>query len=58
MEYFGGEEGFKSQKIRDNIKRDYCKKNNIILIEIPYWDFDILEDYIDEIKEISQQFNK
>ena len=58
MKYFGGEEGFKKQQINDNLKRKYCKENNIKLIEIPYWDFNKIEDYIDEIKEISQQFNK
>lgn len=26
----------------DKMKREYCKKNNIILIEIPYTDFDII----------------
>ena len=25
------------------MKRDYCKKNNITLIEIPYYDFDIID---------------
>lgn len=27
-------------QIRDNQKKDYCKKNNIKLIEIPYIDYD------------------
>ena len=32
---------------RDNLKREYCKKNNIKLIEIPYTDFKILDyDYL------------
>lgn len=36
IEYFGGEEKFKNQVLRDNIKREYCKKSNIILFEISY----------------------
>lgn len=36
-------EQFKENKIKDNIKREYCKYNNIKLIEIPYWDFDSIE---------------
>ena len=29
--------------VYDNIKNDYCKKNKIPLIRIPYWDYDDLE---------------
>ena len=39
VEYFGGEKSFKTQILRDNIKREYCKNNGIILIEISYKDF-------------------
>ena len=36
-------------QIRDNKKREYCKNNNIKLIEIPYTDYNILNiDYIQE----------
>jgi len=45
------EEEFKGNQIRDQIKRDYCDKNNIKLIEIPYWDFDNIEEIL--IKELS-----
>ena len=31
------EEQFKEQKIRDNIKDEYCKNNGIKLIRIPFW---------------------
>ena len=35
-EYFGGELNFERQLKRDNCVRDYCKDNNIKLIEIKY----------------------
>lgn len=36
IEYFGGESSFKIQQLHDKIKEDYCKKNNIKLLSIPY----------------------
>ena len=39
-------ENFKTIQIRDQIKRDYCKMNNIKLLEIPYWEFDNIEEII------------
>lgn len=30
-------------QIHDELKKEYCKKNNIPLIEIPYTDFDIID---------------
>lgn len=36
IEYFGGEERLNIQRKNDLIKKDYCKNNNITLIEIPY----------------------
>ena len=33
---FQSEKVFKEGQIRDDIKRKYCKDNNINLIEIPY----------------------
>ena len=35
-DYYGGEKEFKEGQIRDQIKREFCKKENINLIEIPY----------------------
>ena len=37
IEYFGGKIKFKLQQKHDNIKRQYCKNNNIKLLEIPYY---------------------
>ena len=46
VEYFGGEEKFKLQQIRDKIKYNYCKEHNIPLLIIPYWEFDNMEKLI------------
>ena len=46
VEYFGGEESFVIRVNHDNIKRNYCKQNNITLIEIPYWEYNNIEDIL------------
>lgn len=47
VEIFGGKEQFKKQAKYDQKKKDYCKSNNIKLIEIPYQDYDKLnEEYL------------
>lgn len=44
---FSGEEGLIKQQYNDELKRQYCKDNLIKLVEIPYWDFDkINEEYL------------
>lgn len=44
---FGGYSGLRKQQYNDMKKREYCKKNNIILIAIPYTDEGrITYDYI------------
>ncbi len=44
---FGGMTGLKKQQFYDMKKRQYCKKHNIKLILIPYWDEEIISyDYI------------
>ena len=40
VEKFGGASALSLVKKRDLIKTNYCKDNNIVLIRIPYWDFD------------------
>lgn len=45
---FGGLNGFIDVKIRDIIKNEYCKNNNIKLIRIPYWEFDNVEKILNE----------
>lgn len=44
---FGGTAGLRKQQYHDMQKRVYCKKHNIPLVIIPYWDYDkISYDYI------------
>lgn len=46
-EYFGGEEELKKRQQKDLFKNQWCKKNNIPLIRIPYTDYDkINEKYL------------
>lgn len=45
---FGGKEGFRKRKINDQIKENYCKDNNINLLIIPYWEFDNIEQILQE----------
>ena len=47
VDFFGGKEKFKLQQQRDKNKNEWCKKNNIRLIRIPYTDYDNLTiDYL------------
>lgn len=44
---FGGMDGLRRQQFYDMQKREYCKKHNIKLVLIPYWEQNkITYDYI------------
>lgn len=44
---FGGSRGLYRQQYNDNLKRQYCIKNNLRLVTIPYYDENKLSyDYI------------
>lgn len=53
IDYFGGKETFENTKIRDKIKNNYCKENEIKLIRIHYKRInninDILDNFIDKL---------
>jgi ssDNA-binding Zn-finger/Zn-ribbon topoisomerase 1 len=40
------EKKLKDCQLRDAIKNEYCKNNNIPLLRIPYWDFENIEDIL------------
>ena len=48
VDYFGGNEAFQETIENDNIKREYCKNNDIDLLEIPYWEYENIGKIIKE----------
>ena len=38
---------FMNEQKRDAIKRDWCQRNGVPLLEIPYWDFDKIETLVE-----------
>ena len=44
VKYFGGQEKFEIQQKHDAIKNEYCKSNGILLLRIPYYKFDSIEE--------------
>lgn len=52
---FGGDAGFKDRQNKDNIKTDYCVKNNIKLLRIKY--NDNIENKLNEILELWKNRN-
>lgn len=54
MEYFGGKIKYEHQLLRDEYVRNFCKNNNIKLLEIPYTkkDEDIKKSIINFINEL------
>lgn len=41
-----GEDAMKKTQKHDEMKNDYCRKNNITLIRIPYWESDNIRNYL------------
>ena len=40
---------FKAQQHKDEIKNRYCQDNKIKLVRIPYWDYDKIENILNEL---------
>lgn len=49
IESWGGESGLLDRQKKDEIKRRYCLKNNIPLLEIPYWENKNIIKILDDI---------
>ena len=49
------EERLRKQQYHDKLKNEYCKKKNIKLLRIPYWEFDNIEEILS--KAIEGKFN-
>lgn len=45
---FNNPKEFKLTKKRDKIKTKYCKNNGINLLRIPYWEFDNIEEILEQ----------
>ena len=45
-DFFGGEKALKERQKRDKIKKDYAHKNNFNFLEIPYTDFNNIENIL------------
>lgn len=43
-----GQSSLEKQQQRDSDLRDYCSRNDITLIEIPYWDYDNIETILNK----------
>lgn len=43
VDLFGGETTFQEQQRRDIKKNEWCAKNNVVLLRIPYTDYNILD---------------
>lgn len=48
IERFGGLEGFTLRQHHDQIKSEYCLLNDIILITIPYWEFNNIAQILNQ----------
>jgi hypothetical protein len=49
-----GKEKFIQQQRNDKMKHEYCNRKNIKLINIPYWEFDNIENILREHKIINK----
>lgn len=49
VEIMGGEKKLEQTRIHDELKNSYCKDKNIKLVRIPYWNFNKIDDILEDI---------
>ena len=49
IEYFGGILELEHQQKRDEFVREYCKRNNIRLLEIPYTEENNIDNILNDL---------
>lgn len=57
IDFFGGEDALKENQKRDYIKNEYCNKNKIPLLRIPYTKINDIEDILEEVIVVSISVN-
>ena len=57
VDIYGGEEKFEIQQEHDRRKREYAKSNGYNLLEIPYYDYDNIEEILNKALSISEVGN-
>ena len=48
IKFFGGEAKYLKQIENDSVKREFCKNNNFILLEIEYFNYNNIEDILNK----------
>jgi len=51
------DDGYETLQIHDKLKDVHCTKNNIILIRIPYWEYDNIEEILDSKIHMNKMIN-
>ena len=44
-----------SSNLQNDIKKEYCLKNNIKLLEIPFWDYKNIKNILDNLMKLKKE---
>ena len=48
VEHLGGEKHYNNTVINDEIKNEFCRKNNILLLRVPFYEINDINDIIEK----------